>query len=128
MWKKEAKAMEVDFYTTKILINVTDQKHYSFLNHYSAGGCKVVRVMSTTKLSSVTERDDCNSSGGSASSGSALVPVSYVKTRPTSVRSSKWGRLLGSSSLDSGTEVTAPAGPVLTRALSTTGIVQRRHD
>ncbi|KAK6642217.1 hypothetical protein RUM44_013940 [Polyplax serrata] len=85
------------------------------------GGCKVVRVMSTTKLSSVTERDDCNSSGGSASSGSALVPVSYVKTRPTSVRSSKWGRLLGSSSLDSGTEVTAPAGPVLTRALSTTG-------
>lgn len=80
-----------------------------------------MRVMSTTKLSSVTEKDDCNSSGGSGSSGSALVPVSYVKTRPTTVRSGKWSRLLGSSSLDSATEASGPAGPTLTRALSTTG-------
>lgn len=57
--------------------------------------------MSTTKLSSVTEKEDAASGSGSGSSALALVPV---KPRPTTVRASKWGRLLGSSSADSGSE------------------------
>lgn len=89
----------------------------------SAGeGGKMVRVMSTTKLSSVTEKEDCNSStSGTGGSGSALVPVSSVKSRPTTVRASKWGRLLGSSSLDSGSETQGTNAPALNRASSTTG-------
>lgn len=50
----------------------------------------VVRVMSTTKLSSVAEKDDA---GGTA-------VVATKPARPTSVRTSKWGRLLGSSSVE----------------------------
>lgn len=48
------------------------------------------------KLSSVVEGDSCSSS-------SALVPFQKLSARPTTVRASKWGRLLGSS-LDSGSE------------------------
>ncbi|KAG5893754.1 hypothetical protein JTB14_001199 [Gonioctena quinquepunctata] len=68
----------------------------------------ISRVMSTTKLSAVTERDD---SGGGG--------VKTTVTRPaTTVRGSKWGRLLGSASLDSSSETsTAPQG--FTRSLST---------
>ncbi|XP_054262290.1 potassium voltage-gated channel protein eag isoform X2 [Macrosteles quadrilineatus] len=51
------------------------------------------------KLSSVMEAD-------SGSSSSALVPMQKSTARPTTVRASKWGRLLGSS-LDSGSETTA---------------------
>lgn len=51
------------------------------------------------KLSSVAEAD-------SGSSSSALVPLQKTTARPTTVRASKWGRLLGSS-LDSGSETTA---------------------
>ncbi|KAG8283461.1 Potassium voltage-gated channel sub H member 5 [Homalodisca vitripennis] len=50
------------------------------------------------KLTSVAEAD-------SGSSSSALVPVQKT-ARPTTIRASKWGRLLGSS-LDSGSETTA---------------------
>lgn len=78
--------------------------------------------MSTTKLSSVTEKEDCNSStSGTGGSGSALVPVSSVKSRPTTVRASKWGRLLGSSSLDSGSDAQGTNAPAPNRTASTTG-------
>ena len=63
-------------------------------------GKSVVRVLSTTKLSSVAETD--HASGGSG----ALVAVTTRGQRPTTIRTSKWGRLLGSSSLDSGSDTT----------------------
>nr|XP_023022884.1 potassium voltage-gated channel protein eag [Leptinotarsa decemlineata] len=67
---------------------------------------KTTRVMSTTKLSAVTERDDSNGGG-----------VKTTVARPVTVRGSKWGRLLGSASLDSSSETsTAPQG--FTRSLS----------
>ncbi|XP_021925170.1 potassium voltage-gated channel protein eag [Zootermopsis nevadensis] len=61
-------------------------------------GKSVVRVLSTTKLSSVAETEH-----GSVGSG-ALVAVTTRGQRPATIRTSKWGRLLGSSSLDSGSE------------------------
>ncbi|CAH1184104.1 unnamed protein product [Phyllotreta striolata] len=64
------------------------------------------RVMSTTKLSAVAEKDD--SSGGG---------VKTTVARPSTARPSKWGRLLGSASLDSGSE-TSPAPQAFTRSLS----------
>lgn len=67
----------------------------------------LVRVMSTTKLSSVAEKGD-------SSSGSVTTKV----TRPAPARTSKWGRLLGSSSLDSGSECSAQVAPGFTRSLS----------
>lgn len=65
------------------------------------------RPASTTKLSAVAEKDD-----GSVSGTSGAGPVVAVGKRP-----SKWGRLLGSSSLDSGSEPAVPA-PSFTRSLS----------
>lgn len=62
-------------------------------------GKSVVRVLSTTKLSSVAESDH-----GSSGIAGALVAVTTRGQRPTTIRTSKWGRLLGSSSLDSGSE------------------------
>lgn len=67
----------------------------------------LVRVMSTTKLSSVAEKDD-------NTSGSVTTKVS----RPPTGRPSKWGRLLGSSSLDSGSECSAQQQTAFTRSLS----------
>ncbi|PSN29450.1 hypothetical protein C0J52_27215 [Blattella germanica] len=67
----------------------------------STAGKSVVRVLSTTKLSSVAETDH-----GSGGSGGALVAVTTRGQRPTTIRTSKWGRLLGSSSLDSGSDTT----------------------
>lgn len=66
------------------------------------------RPASTTKLSAVAEKDD-----GSVSGTSAAGPLVAAGKRP-----SKWGRLLGSSSLDSGSEPAVPA-PSFTRSLST---------
>ncbi|KAL0266809.1 UNVERIFIED_CONTAM: hypothetical protein PYX00_009253 [Menopon gallinae] len=86
------------------------------------GGSKAVRVMSTTKLSSVTEKEDCNtSSTGPGGSCTTLVPVSSVKSRPASVRTSKWGRLLGSSSVDSGSEMPSTGTSGQQRSSSATG-------
>lgn len=67
----------------------------------------LVRVMSTTKLSSVAEKDD-NSSGS----------VTTKVTRPTTGRQSKWGRLLGSSSLDSGSDCSNQQQTAFQRSLS----------
>lgn len=67
----------------------------------------LVRVMSTTKLSAVAEKTD--SSGGS---------VTTKVTRPVPARTSKWGRLLGSSSLDSGSECSAQIAQGFTRSMS----------
>lgn len=67
----------------------------------------LVRVMSTTKLSSVAEKDD-NSSGS----------VTTKVTRTASGRPSKWGRLLGSSSLDSGSECSNQPQTAFQRSLS----------
>jgi len=69
-------------------------------------GSKLVRGMSTTKLSSVTEKDD-----GTGSASNASQAMVAVKPRPTTVRASKWGRLLGSSSAESGSEGGAPQPP-----------------
>ncbi|XP_049825463.1 potassium voltage-gated channel protein eag-like isoform X2 [Aethina tumida] len=58
------------------------------------GGDKAIsRVLSTTKLSSVAEKDDSSNTG-----------VKTTVARPSSMRGSKWGRLLGSASLDSSSE------------------------
>ena len=76
----------------------------------------MIRVLSSNKLTSVIEKDD--SSVGSGSSGSTLAPISYVKTRPTNVGNSKWGRLLGGKSLDLGTEVNTSNRSTLMRAVS----------
>lgn len=66
----------------------------------SDGGILEKRLsICASKLSNVTE-------GDSASSSSALVPVPKPVARPTTIRASKWGRLLGSS-VDSGSETTA---------------------
>ncbi|XP_060530912.1 potassium voltage-gated channel protein eag isoform X2 [Cylas formicarius] len=70
-------------------------------------GDKITRVMSTTKLSSVAEKDD--SSGGGVKTSVA---------RPSSVRGSKWGRLLGSASLDSGSETSNQTAVAFQRSLS----------
>ncbi|CAG9762934.1 unnamed protein product [Ceutorhynchus assimilis] len=67
----------------------------------------ITRVVSTTKLSSVAEKDD--SSGGG---------VKTTVTRPSSVRGSKWSRLLGSASLDSGSETSAQTAAAFQRSLS----------
>ncbi|KAK9738538.1 PAS domain [Popillia japonica] len=67
----------------------------------------LVRVMSTTKLSSVAEKDDV--------SGNGTVTTKVARSVPA--RTSKWGRLLGSSSLDSSSEV-ASQPPSFTRSLS----------
>ena len=67
----------------------------------------LVRVMSTTKLSSVAEKDDTSGNG----------VITTKVTRPAPSRTSKWGRLLGSSSLDSSAEVGAQV-PAFTRSLS----------
>lgn len=67
----------------------------------------LVRVMSTTKLSSVAEKDDV--------SGNGAVTTKVARSVPA--RTSKWGRLLGSSSLDSSSEV-ASQPPSFTRSLS----------
>ncbi|XP_023311113.1 potassium voltage-gated channel protein eag [Anoplophora glabripennis] len=66
----------------------------------------ISRVMSTTKLSSVAEKDD--SSGGG---------VKTTVARPASARGSKWGRLLGSASLDSASESSSQP-QAFTRSLS----------
>lgn len=67
----------------------------------------LVRVMSTTKLSSVAEKGDSSNNS-----------VTTKVTRPATGRPSKWGRLLGSSSLDSGSECSAQAAQGFTRSLS----------
>ncbi|XP_066245791.1 potassium voltage-gated channel protein eag isoform X2 [Euwallacea similis] len=70
-------------------------------------GEKITRVVSTAKLSSVAEKDD--SSGGG---------VKTSISRPPSVRGSKWSRLLGSASLDSGSETSNQTGTAFQRSLS----------
>lgn len=67
----------------------------------------LVRVMSTTKLSSVAEKGDSSNSS-----------ITTKVTRPAPGRPSKWGRLLGSSSLDSGSECSTQAAQAFTRSLS----------
>lgn len=67
----------------------------------------IVRVTSAAKLSSVAEKDDTSSSG----------VITTKVTRPIPARTSKWGRLLGSSSLDSASENSAQI-PTFTRSLS----------
>lgn len=67
----------------------------------------LVRVMSTTKLSSVAEKGDSTNGG-----------VTTKVTRPAPGRASKWGRLLGSSSLDSGSECSTQINQGFTRSLS----------
>lgn len=67
----------------------------------------LVRVMSTTKLSSVAEKGDSSNNS-----------ITTKVTRPASGRPSKWGRLLGSSSLDSGSECSTQAAQAFTRSLS----------
>ncbi|KAJ8971037.1 hypothetical protein NQ317_008709 [Molorchus minor] len=75
-------------------------------NQHPPAPATTTQVMSTTKLSSVAEKDD--SSGGG---------VKTTVARPTTVRGSKWGRLLGSASLDSASESSSqPQG--FTRSLS----------
>ncbi|KAH1021170.1 hypothetical protein HUJ04_010718 [Dendroctonus ponderosae] len=71
------------------------------------GSEKITRVVSTTKLSSVAEKDD--SSGGG---------VKTTVTRPCSMRGSKWSRLLGSASLDSGSECSNQTSAAFQRSLS----------
>lgn len=69
----------------------------------------VVRVMSTTKLSSVAEKDD----------GTGGTPTTVAVARPTTVRTSKWGRLLGSSSVEESPSTTAGSTATsFTRSLS----------
>lgn len=63
-----------------------------------------------TKLSSVVEKDDGVTQG-------SLVTISTKSARPTTVKTSKWGRLLGSSSLDSSSECSSQV-PAFTRSLS----------
>lgn len=67
----------------------------------SDGGILEKRLsICAAKLSNVTEADSGSSSSALAVGGSKPV------TRPTTIRASKWGRLLGSS-VDSGSETTA---------------------
>ncbi|XP_025831217.1 potassium voltage-gated channel protein eag isoform X2 [Agrilus planipennis] len=66
----------------------------------------IVRVTSATKLSSVAEKDDSSNNG-----------VTTKVTRVGPNRTSKWGRLLGSSSLDSASELSAQQ-QTFTRSLS----------
>lgn len=69
----------------------------------------------TKQLSSVVERDSSETESGVAggglgmgggASGTSIMALQLAAkpARPPSVRTSKWGRLLGSSSLDSGSE------------------------
>lgn len=73
----------------------------------SGGEDTVVRVMSTTKLSSVAEKED---------SGTTAVATTVAVARPTTVRTSKWSRLLGSSSVEECPSGTSSAS--FTRSLS----------
>ncbi|CAH0560828.1 unnamed protein product [Brassicogethes aeneus] len=74
----------------------------------SEGGDKgIARGISTTKLSSVAEKDDSSNTG-----------VKTTLQRPSSMRGSKWGRLLGSASLDSSSETSAPNATTFTRSQS----------
>lgn len=76
-----------------------------------------VRPMSTTKLSAVAEKED----GTVSTSTTAGPPVTIAK------RPSKWGRLLGSSSLDSGgSEPAAVPPPSFTRSLSARDAAKER--
>ncbi|KAK5643336.1 hypothetical protein RI129_007181 [Pyrocoelia pectoralis] len=70
------------------------------------GDKPIVRVTSAAKLSSVAEKDD--SSGGS---------ITTKVSRPPTARTSKWGRLLGSASLDSASD-SSTQPPTFTRSLS----------
>lgn len=72
----------------------------------------LTRVMSTTKLSSVAEKDDNG--------------VKTTVARPPASRGSKWGRLLGSASLDSGSESSNQAQQAFTRSLSAKDPVKER--
>lgn len=73
-----------------------------------SGDKSLTRVVSTTKLSSVAEKDDGVGGG-----------VKTSVARPTQVRASKWGRLLGSASLDSSSESsTTNIQQGITRSLS----------
>lgn len=74
-----------------------------------------VRPMSTTKLSAVAEKED-----GTVTASTTPGPPVTIAKRP-----SKWGRLLGSSSLDSGSEPTAPP-PSFTRSLSARDAAKER--
>lgn len=73
-----------------------------------------------TKLSSVAEREDGNSSATAVASSSSKAH------RPTTIRASKWGRLLGSSSIDSGSDTpTTTANNGGNSSTTTTAIVSR---
>lgn len=75
----------------------------------------LVRVMSTTKLSSVAEKSDSSNNS-----------ITTKVTRPSTVRPSKWGRLLGSSSLDSGSDCSTQATQGFTRSLSAKDVPKDR--
>lgn len=94
----------------------------------TSGGEGVGKPVLTKQLSSVVERDSSEpeSGGGDGSGGSggaggtstALVVAAARPARPGPARPSKWGRLLGSSSLDSGSESASGA----TATVSGTGL------
>ncbi|CAG9820257.1 unnamed protein product [Phaedon cochleariae] len=71
-------------------------------------GKEISKVLSSTKLSAVAEKD------GSSANG---VKTTLTKPAPVPVRAGKWGRLLGSGSLDSSSD-TSTATPGFTRSLS----------
>ncbi|XP_073982982.1 potassium voltage-gated channel protein ether a go-go isoform X2 [Rhodnius prolixus] len=87
-----------------------------------------------TKVASVTEKDEGSAGSGAASVGGAsggggsgaggghsgvtppCTAAAVIATRPTTIRASKWGRLLGSS-LDSGTETSSAASVTRTHSV-----------
>nr|XP_015835023.1 PREDICTED: potassium voltage-gated channel protein eag isoform X4 [Tribolium castaneum] len=96
--------------------STANSQHSSDVEKGEESGDKAMtRVMSTTKLSSVAEKDD--SSGGG---------VKTTVARPAAGRTSKWGRLLGSASLDSGSESSTPAQQAFTRSLSAKDTMKER--
>lgn len=96
----------------------------------NAGTKSVVRVLSTTKLACVTEDGAASSSSGTLAIATTTASLSRgangttsgLGHRPGLRGASKWGRLLGSSSLDSGAEsataTTTASGTGVARSFS----------
>ncbi|RZF34861.1 hypothetical protein LSTR_LSTR011973 [Laodelphax striatellus] len=66
------------------------------------------------KLTSLVEKDDCNTTTGGSGTSTTVTPK---VSRPTTIRASKWGRILGSS-LDSGSETATSTGTGVMRSAS----------